>query len=126
MRRATALVGLPAANVHAGMIAEHCDCDDADVPIHASNYDICTTSRLEWWFVNDPSDARLRELGQIEWPNDEAAVHKRAARTPREYRHAWAAVDAQLVDVGESPLGLEEFLAARCAGIRRSYPLETA
>lgn len=107
------LVGLPAADLEAGMLHEHCGRADADTPMVAPNYDTATSSRVEWWFVVDPSDARLAELKQIEWPDDAAAVHKRTARSPREYRQVWAIFDGQLQEMGELPLSLSEFHAAR-------------
>ena len=107
------LVGLPAVDLEAGLQEEHCGRKDSDTPMVAPNYDTATSSRVEWWFVVDPSDARLAELKQIEWPDDAAAVHKRTARSPREYRQVWAIFDGLLQEMGELPLSLNEFHAAR-------------
>lgn len=40
------------------MEAEHCDRVDSLIDFNASNYDTTTTSRTEWWFVNDPTEQR--------------------------------------------------------------------
>jgi len=109
------LVGLPAADLGQGMHDEHTDAADSDDALHAPNYDTTTSARVEWWFVVEPSAARLAKLGLAAWPDDKAAVHKRAPHSPRDFHQsgAWAGVDRRLDETGESPLSLVEFHAAR-------------
>ena len=49
---------------------EHGAAADSNVEFEVGNYGTRTTSQLEWWFVVEPTAARLRELGRSEWPAD--------------------------------------------------------
>ena len=120
------LVGLPAADLGQGMHDEHTERADSDDKMHAPNYDTTTCSRVEWWFVVDPSAARLAQLGLAAWPDDRAAVHKRAPHSPRAFHESgvWTDVDRRLGEMGEEPLSLVEFHAARLyTGPVRPRPL---
>lgn len=74
----------------------------------ASNYENTTTSRLEWWFVVDPSSRRLQDLGVADWPHDKFWVPKSRrdgnadfakSRTPKpvaEFQDAWDELNRKL------------------------------
>ena len=61
-------VGSPATDGLAAMTREHTARRDSDVQFTAPNYDITTTSKLEWYLVAEPERA-LIELGIEDWPN---------------------------------------------------------
>mgnify|MGYP007078101567 CR=1 FL=1 len=56
------LVGHASSPRREVMAAEHCDAADSAASFTASNYGTTTASRVEWWFVADPSESRLQVL----------------------------------------------------------------
>jgi len=60
-------VGHPSVDGLAAMAREHIAREDADVKFVEPNYEITTSSKLEWFIVNDP-DKALVELGMEDWP----------------------------------------------------------
>ena len=63
-----ALVGPPSPHLDDKMRAEHVEGPDADIKFLTTNYKLETTPRIEFWFVVEPTAARLTELGLEEWP----------------------------------------------------------
>ena len=68
-------IGLPQANVHAGVEEEHMLCDDSSSEFGSGHYEITTTSQAEWRFVFEPEVCPLvsihRPLGPVPsllWP----------------------------------------------------------
>ena len=99
------------------MIAEHTAAADADTAFEVRNYGTVTSSRIEFFFVTDPSPNRLDRLRLREWPQEPKLIAAgRDGRRPlpiRSFRAARRTVDAQLRTGGEAPLSVEEFVAAR-------------
>ena len=57
------------------MRREHCDYDEQR-EFATGNYGICTTPELEWWFVREPTEKRLRECTppRDRWPEETELV----------------------------------------------------
>ena len=49
-----ARIGFPNPQLLDGMRAEHCTRQTASLPFVAPNYGLCTTSQIEWYWVEDP------------------------------------------------------------------------
>ena len=64
------LVGEPIGHRMLGMKQEHGAAADSHVEFEVGNYGTRTTSQLEWWFVVEPTAARLDALGLSAWPTD--------------------------------------------------------
>ena len=64
------LVGEPIGHRMLGMKQEHGAAADSHVEFEVGNYGTRTTSQLEWWFVVEPTAARLDALGRSAWPSD--------------------------------------------------------
>ena len=82
------LVGKPdPVSLSAGMKHDHVGQKDSKHEFTTGNYGVTTTSEIEYWFVVDPSAAKLAELNRQEWPietklvGDEAT--KKLCRKPR-------------------------------------------
>ena len=52
-----ARIGFPNPQLLDGMRAEHCTRQTASLPFVAPNYGLCTTSQIEWYWVEDPQIA---------------------------------------------------------------------
>ena len=112
-------VGRCAADGLIGMTREHTVRPDSDLKFCAPNYNIQTTSKLEWYIVAEPEKA-LVELGLDEWPAG-------GGHTPIElgFRHVNAPtspfftsrikdVNERLAAAGDSEkISLEHFCALR-------------
>ena len=113
------IVGLPHADLYQGMLADHTAHADADTLLIAPNYATRTSSRVEFWFVVEPTEAKLAELGLHEWPRDkfwEGDVPGERSRRPRAavgFEREWGEVDQRLAEVGAGPLAQMELFAAR-------------
>ena len=46
------------------MKLEHCDNPCSDDPFKASNYEIETTSKKEWWYVRTPGECPVNQRGE--------------------------------------------------------------
>ena len=67
-------LGPPNPNLREAMENEHCNASDSQIKFRVPNYHTLTTPRLEYWFVTDPSDEKLREVEGEEatfWPHEE-------------------------------------------------------
>ena len=108
------LVGPPSANILSAMSQEHCCGPDAKAVFETKNYEIETTSEVEWWFVHDPA-AGLRRLGLAGYPAEKraGAAKLREARPPAEFDHERRGINDKLKRQKCAPLCLEEFLGAR-------------
>lgn len=94
------------------MKREHCEAIDSEAQFEATNHAITTTSKIEWWFVADPTNG-LEALGIEQWPPHRWDWERRA--DPKEhYSEVWQnEINNPLVEQGEKPLGDEEFIALR-------------
>eukprot|EP00966_Prymnesium_polylepis_P286574 6619695-Prymnesium_polylepis.1 len=111
------LVGLAEADLEVGMRCDHTEHVDADAILFASNYETRTSSRLEYWYVVDPSAERLRALLESpsapliaptattdapHWPRDKfahsltEAARSRQPRPPSAFAEAWGDLDVRL------------------------------
>lgn len=61
-QRLESLVGPPEKRVLETMLIEHCEAPDSALPFTDATYQLTTTSRIEWWFVVDPSDGIAKQL----------------------------------------------------------------
>lgn len=86
----------------------------ACVVLQVGNYGTVTTSRIEWAFVTDPSDAAKERLGLAEWPGTERERdHKRDAKSWDDFAPVRSGIDARLMAAGEQALSHAEFYALR-------------
>ena len=108
--------GSPSPRVREGMAAEHTGRDDADVEFCVDNYNITTTSRIEWYFVADPGGG-LTACDIESFPPERSPLPPGAA--PRQplpldaFRGDVEAHNSQLRMQGQPELIQEEILAAR-------------
>ena len=61
-------LGPPNPNLDVTVLNEHNREHDSKHPFVVPNYKTSTTSELEYWFVADPSDEKLAEVGAEKWP----------------------------------------------------------
>jgi len=112
------VLGVPAReNVLEALRAEHCAGDDYSLPFTCSKTQMETTPQIEWHFVVEP-ETGLTTLGIHAWPAEMSLTTVKAPREPKPpsaFNSARAARDAQLKDLGLSPLRDTEFLACRLA-----------
>jgi len=110
------LAGAPDPKLEKALRAEHCERDDSGVEFLTSNYEMTTTSRIEWWFVADP-DHGLSELGIPAYPVEKSgtlpAEHMRKPLPQRALRPRLRAANKQLAALEEPPMVEEELLASR-------------
>lgn len=101
----------------AAIESEHCERSDSDRYFEVYNYGTVTTSRVEFFFVVEPTEQRLAELNLKEWPPEiKLQAAGRPCRKPmalRAFRKARARIDADLRAAGDAGLHIEEFIAAR-------------
>ena len=64
-------IGSPDPKVYKDMIADHCSRDDAKVEFSTGNYNVVTTSEVEWKFVVEPETP-------LKWPLEERLMHDEA------------------------------------------------
>ena len=98
-----ALIGVPNPRIALGMNAEHCQRSNADVYFTADNYNVTTSPRIEWEFVNRPKKG-------FEYPH-----------TPKD-RSKWKGGNAWLGNCGREPQDIRELQnkpEARRAALRR-------
>ena len=113
------LVGEPIGHRMLGMKQEHGAAADSQVEFEVGNYGTRTTPQLEWWFVVDPSAARLEALGLSAWPTDvklrkdPAMRHRCRAPLPLgSFDAQRAELNARLREL-HTELTDEEFIGAR-------------
>ena len=113
------IVGSPASDGLSAMAREHTVQADSDVEFVAPNYDIRTTSKVEWYIVADP-DKALPCLGLDDWPMGgghtplELGFRHINSPTGEHFTPKIAAVNEQLRRAGDvQPLTLEHFCALR-------------
>ena len=74
------LVGEPVdSEPIAAMRAEHCARPDRATEFTTSNYNVLTTSQIEFTFVEDPTPVTLAALGLTEWPRERTLLDEAAA-----------------------------------------------
>ena len=80
-----ALVGTPNPKVREFMAKEHLEQSDSKLEFKASNYDICTTSAVEWAFVKQQAESAPSLVHQlyIPWPLQGGMVARRTRRMSR-------------------------------------------
>ena len=113
------LVGSPGTDGLAAMAREHVAADDSDLDFIAPNYNIKTTSRLEWYIVADEKKA-LVELELDDWPEggrhtpNELGFRFVASPTSEYFSTRIDAVNERLLAAGDKEkLSLEHFCALR-------------
>ena len=112
-----AVVGAPNPNVLSGMRREHCNEVDSIEPFITPNYKMQTTTRIEWWFVEDPK-AGLSELKLESWPVEAPEMIKGSARgrvplPVSAFDSAFGEVNAKLTELSMPTILVEEFLGCR-------------
>ena len=112
------VLGVPTReNVLEAMRAEHCAGEDSSLPFTCSKTNMETTPQIEWHFVVEPKTG-LTTLGIHAWPAETTLTSVKAPREPKPpstFDGARAERDAQLKDLGLSPLRDTEFFACRLA-----------
>ena len=94
------------------MKREHCESVDSDSNFEASNHQITTTSKIEWWFVADPANG-LSELGLERWPPHRWDWERRADPKEKWAEYIEKSINAPLAAQGEKLVTDEEFIALR-------------
>jgi hypothetical protein len=112
-----AVVGAPSPQVLTGMQREHCNAEDSVIPFTTPNYRMSTTSRIEWWFVYDPTTGR-KEMRLDEWPAEhpdtiKGSARPREAKPPSEFHEARQANNAKLRSMDAPTIMVEEFVGCR-------------
>ena len=112
-------LGSPATDGLSGMAREHVAASDAAIPFTAPNYNINTTSRLEWYLVADP-DRALDELGLDEWEagggHTPASLGFRHVIHPtcEKYTEKVTEINGRLRALGDmEPMSIEHLVALR-------------
>ena len=107
-------IGAPNPNVGEAMASEHAERDDSHERFTTSNYDVTTTSALEWAFVATPE--QVPEGG---WPDEKKQLPSEAAPRQQmpldELKAMMAEKNAELAELSEPPLICEEAMAPRLA-----------
>ena len=144
-------LGPPNPNLREAMEDEHTRQADSKLEFRVPNYKTQTTPRIEFWFVAEPTDARLAALGRTKegWPKEpdlqttpqpslptaghEIATDRRAARQalePRHFEGQLADRNARLREIGMEKILDDELIAARlytgCAPCRSLPPSKRA
>jgi len=97
------------------MRREHCGSADSDSKFQNRNYGIGTTSRIEWWFVVDPSATQLAALELERWPSEDPALcsHPRSPRPLDSFQAEVKAINERLRAERCANVLREELIAAR-------------
>jgi len=113
------LIGLPSPNFLEAMYREHCMAQDSSLPFTTGNYQITTTSTVEYYLVVFP-ETGLETLNLVSWPMEQdlraAGDSKNEARQPVSLdvlRKRAQPIDDQLKAVGASALVDAELIAGR-------------
>jgi hypothetical protein len=81
------LLGPPSPQLLEAMRREHCASADSKLYYTSSNYEVRTTSLIEWFFVVEPQEgkAKLSKHGQpiTEWPTEQTLLAQAAQRKLR-------------------------------------------
>jgi hypothetical protein len=122
------IVGAPSPKVEAAMAAEHTEREDSQEEFNTPNYDVTTTSAVEWRFVAEPDSAPSGGWpveGRLEAAHDEERRTGRRntlLRSGAEKRRPMALADlqsladarnARLTALHEPPITIAEALGAR-------------
>ena len=86
-------LGPPNPNLGATVEWEHCMEEDSLKEFVVPNYLTETTSQVEYWFVADPSDAKLAELQIHAWPEEQRFPQQTAASSTATISAAALAAD---------------------------------
>ena len=104
------IVGSPKPNVIEAMAADHCESVDSKEDFTANNYEVTTTSEMEWRFVAEPDHANgaFPEERKISYP----AKHRKpmSESTLDRLREE---TNKELLKINEKKLIREELIAAR-------------
>jgi hypothetical protein len=143
-------IGPPNPNLQETMRYEHCESLDSETEFAVNNYGTRTTPQIEYWFVVDPSPARLEKLGIEEFPSEEhlqqseasavisggeeeiesVRAERRKPRSIKSFATQIAEQNGLLKDKNLYPISTEEFYSARlytgCAPCRSLPPSKRA
>ena len=104
-----AKIGPANAKVSDAMVSEHTQCEDSRIEFTTSNYQLTTTSEIEWSFVTEPD-------ADIDWPKEAIHLaggkHRRPMSISKLEAHM-ATRNAALSDLKQPPLILDEAFGAR-------------
>ena len=123
------IIGSPNPNVQEAMEKEHTQRDDSDNKFTTSNYDLTTSSRMEWAFVYTPDqppdggfpiEQKVARALSAEGEMDPSLIELRKSGVQLRKPLALKELEAKLVDnnaklkkLGEPPVNLPEAMAAR-------------
>lgn len=114
------LLGPPSPQLLETMQHEHCNVADSHKPFTPPNYEITTTSCIEWSFVNDPEEGLAKNtldgVALDAWPAEQVPLpdgHMRSPRTIASFEAEWAQRDEKLEALNDWPLQMIEFVGAR-------------
>ena len=85
------LLGPPSPNLLEAMRRDHCASRDSFVYFNSANYDVHTTSQIEWLFVVDPEGGLGKLHGVDNWPVENRLLKAHAELKARAQRRATAA-----------------------------------
>jgi len=100
------VVGVPCPRVFEGMRGEHTAKEDANKEFTTSNYEVTTTSAIEWKFVTEPDAV-------IDWPKEQKGAMRRAPMPLSELQSEMEERNKRLREMKEPVLMLDEALGAR-------------
>ena len=129
-------LGPPNPNLDNRVLVEHCKAKDSNQEFRVPNYLTNTTSTKEYWFVAEPTDAKIQELGDQHWPAEAIDLRRKRTQVMRddagrekkntiEENHRRQAIaldvfieakserDEKLRDLSMDPLQAVEILCAR-------------
>lgn len=113
-------LGPPNPNIHEAMEDEHVRQPDSQLYFCVPNYKTQTTPKIEFWFVAEPTDERLKNLELKSWPKEpdlqRSEEDREVARKPRPPQHFEAELadrNARLREIGMEKILEEELIAAR-------------
>ena len=123
------IIGSPNPNVQEAMEKEHTQRDDSDNKFTTSNYDLTTSSRMEWAFVYTPDqppdggfpiEQKVARALSAEGEMDPSLIELRKSGVQPRKPLALKELEAKLVDnnaklkkLREPPVNLPEAMAAR-------------
>lgn len=92
---------------------EHCEfLPDSSQPFSASNYDIETTTTIEWSFVVNP-EAGHGHLGLSVWPQPRRGINTRHPLPLSHFEHKLEEVNQLLKARDQTPISWNEFISTR-------------
>mmetsp|Transcript_24188 Transcript_24188/g.70892 ORF Transcript_24188/g.70892 Transcript_24188/m.70892 type:complete len:652 (-) Transcript_24188:3-1958(-) len=110
-----ATIGIPHPKILEAMEREHVASVESETEFETGNYSIKTSSRIEWWYVVDPTNGLEKVPGLEDWPTEpELSICKRRRPVPlHTFNTAVAEVTAQLRKQAMPAMIKEELIGAR-------------